>query len=321
MFLKKIVFVCLLVPVLSHAAPVTLILTNGDRLQGDLLERNQESLTIKHQLLGEMIINTNTVSEIKTDYDALAQQTPTDETPIIEPADLAEAEPEDNGLLGTGWLTNWERRFDLGLAGSRGKSDNSQVNVAFNADLATEKTRINSRTAYYYAKSEEETSDNSFFTSINRDWLQPETPWFMFAGGRLDVDKFKDYDYRLNANAGYGYEFANTDDWLFVGRSGAGFNRTFGGEREEFTPEGLLGLETRWRINAAQRLALANTFYPSFDSFDAYRNVTTFDWILDLDERAGVALKVGMTNEYDSETEDEISKNDFKYTLSLSWSL
>lgn len=321
MFLKKIVFVCLLVPVLSHAAPVTLILTNGDRLQGDLLERNQESLTIKHQLLGEMIINTNTVSEIKTDYEALAQQTPTDETPIIEPADLAEAEPEDNGLLGTGWLTNWERRFDLGLAGSRGKSDNSQVNVAFNADLATEKTRINSRTAYYYAKSEEETSDNSFFTSINRDWLQPETPWFMFAGGRLDVDKFKDYDYRLNANAGYGYEFANTDDWLFVGRSGVGFNRTFGGEREEFTPEGLLGLETRWRINAAQRLALANTFYPSFDSFDAYRNVTTFDWILDLDERAGVALKVGMTNEYDSETEDEISKNDFKYTLSLSWSL
>jgi len=83
----------------------------------------------------------------------------------------------------------------------------------------------------------------------------------------------------------------------------------------------LLGLETRWRINTAQRLALANTFYPSFDSFDAYRNVTTFDWILDLDERAGVALKVGMTNEYDSETEDEISKNDFKYTLSLSWSL
>lgn len=110
----------MLVPVLSHAAPVTLILTNGDRLQGDLLERNQESLTIKHQLLGEMVINTNTVSEIKTDYDALAQQTPTDETPIIEPADLAEAEPEDNGLLGTGWLTNWERRFDLGLAGSRG---------------------------------------------------------------------------------------------------------------------------------------------------------------------------------------------------------
>ncbi|WP_318988648.1 YdiY family protein [Methylophaga sp.] len=319
--MKKIIFVCLLLPVLSHAAPVTLILTNGDRLQGDLLERNQETLTIKHQLLGEMSINTNTVSEIKTDYEALAQQTPTDDTPAIEPADIAKAEPEDNGLLGTGWLANWERRFDLGLAGSRGKSDSSQVNVAFNADLATEKTRISSRTAYYYAKSEEETSDNSFFSSINRDWLRPSIPWFHFAGGRLDVDRFKDYDYRVNANGGFGYEFSNTEDWLFVGRTGVGFNKTFGGERQEFTPEGLLGLETRWRINDAQRVSLANTFYPSFDSFDAYRNLTTFDWILDLDERAGVALKVGMTNEYDTETEDEISKNDFKYTLSLSWSL
>lgn len=325
MFLKKIVFICLLAPVLSHAAPVTLILTNGDRLQGDLLERNQETLSIKHQLLGEMIINTNTVSEIKTDYEALAQQTPSEGENVteeaVESAEIAQVEPEDNGLLGTGWLTDWERRFDLGLAGSRGKSHNSQVNVAFNADLATEKNRINSRTGYFYAKSEDETSDNSFFTSINRDWLQPETPWFRFAGGRFEIDRFKDYDYRVNANGGFGYEFANSEDFLFVGRSGVGFNKTFGGERQEFTPEGLLGLESRWRINDAQRLALANTFYPSFDSFDAYRNVTSFDWILDLDERAGVALKVGMTNEYDSETEDEVSKNDFKYTLSLSWSL
>ncbi len=323
MFLKKIVFVCLLVPVFSHAAPVTLILTNGDRLQGDLLERNQERLTIKHQLLGEMTIRTDTVSEIKTDYEAIAQQTPTDETPVIEPADIAKAEPEDNGLFGTGWLIDWERRFDLGLAGSRGKSHNSQVNVAFNADLATETTRIDSRTAYYYAKSEEETSDNSFFTSINRDWLRPSVPWFHFSGGRLDIDRFKDYDYRVNANGGFGYEFTNKDTLLFVGRTGVGFNKIFGGERQEFTPEGLLGLEARWRINKAQRLALANTFHPSFDSFDSYRNLTTFDWILDLDERAGVALKVGMTNEFDTETETEegISKNDFKYTLSLSWSL
>ena len=116
MFLKKIVFICLLAPVISHAAPVTLILTNGDRLQGDLLERNQESLTIKHQLLGEMVINTNTVADIKTNYEALAQQTPSEQTsaaPTIEPAEIAQAEPEDNGLFGTGWLSDWERRFDL----------------------------------------------------------------------------------------------------------------------------------------------------------------------------------------------------------------
>lgn len=326
MLLKKIMLVCFLAPSFVHAAPVTLILTNGDRLQGDLLERNQETVTIKHQLLGEMTISTKTISQLNTDYEALAQQTPQSEKtlaqqPVIEPAGLVPLEPEDQGLFGTGWLADWERRFDVGLAGSSGKSNNSQVNIAFNADLATEQTRINSRTAYFYAKSEDETSDNSFFSSINRDWLRPTTPWFHFAGGRFDIDRFKDYDYRINANGGFGYEFANTDSWLFVGRTGVGFNKTFGGERQEFTPEGLLGLETRWRINSAQRLALSNTLYPSFDSFDAYRNLTSFDWILDLDERAGVSLKVGMTNEYDTETEDGVSKNDFKYTLSLSWSL
>src|SRR5690606_25497921 len=113
LLLKKIVLACLLAPAFASAAPVTLVLTNGDRLQGDLLSRNQETLTIKHQLLGEMVISTKTVAQIKTDYEALAQQAPQTEKaaaeePTVEPAGLVQLEPEDDGLFGTGWLADWE---------------------------------------------------------------------------------------------------------------------------------------------------------------------------------------------------------------------
>jgi hypothetical protein len=52
-----------------------------------------------------------------------------------------------------------------------------------------------------------------------------------------------------------------------------------------------------------------------------YRNLTAFDWVLDLNSYVGVALKLGLLNEYDSSTEEGISKNDFKYTVSLAWKL
>jgi hypothetical protein len=34
-----------------------------------------------------------------------------------------------------------------------------------------------------------------------------------------------------------------------------------------------------------------------------------------------MALIVGLSNEYDSQAEDDVENNDFKYTISLSWSL
>lgn len=328
MLFKKWLWLSLFTPFLAHAAPVTLLLTNGDSLQGDLLERSQQSVTIKHQLLGEMVIQTETIAEIRTQYEALTIVTPEPteqgEAALPEAVIAEEAivvEPDDTGLLGTGWLTDWERRLDVGVSGSAGKTSNQLINLGFTADLATEETRIASRTAYFRSKSEGDLSDNAFFTSINRDWLIPESQWFRFAGARLDADQFKDWNQRVNANAGVGYEFANSDDFLLLGRSGIGFSQTIGGEREEFTPEGLVGIESRWRINDAQRLSLANTIFPSFDNMGEYRNLTTFDWILDLDSLHGVAFKAGVVNEYDSATEDGISKNDFKYTLSLSWSL
>jgi len=74
-------------------------------------------------------------------------------------------------------------------------------------------------------------------------------------------------------------------------------------------------------MNDHQRIKFANTLYPSLKDTAEYRNLTSFDWLLDLNSYAGVALKVGLLNEYDSATEQGIDKNDFKYTVSLAWTL
>lgn len=316
-----LLFSLALVPISTEASHTQLELINGDSLTAELRSETESHYNIVHPVLGELSIDKNQVMA------ASSANEHSENTNVVKPAtkvsepQIADAHDEDNGLFGTGILTNWERRFDLGLAGSAGKSRNHQVNVGFSADFDTDYTRISHRLAYFRAKSDGELSDHSFYSALNRDWLRPSTPWFHFAGGRVDWDEFKDWDLRINANGGVGYEFAKTDTWLLLGRSGLGFNQTFGGEREEFTPEGLLGVETQWDVSDFQRVEFTNSLYPSLRDMGEYRNLTAFDWVLDLNSYVGVALKLGLLNEYDSSTEEGISKNDFKYTVSLAWKL
>jgi putative salt-induced outer membrane protein YdiY len=297
----------------SHAATTQLTLNNGDVISGELVSETDTAITLNHAILGEMVIPKATLVADASD----TSETLDDGTLSEEP----EAVEEDNGLLGLGLLTGWERRLDIGLAGSAGKSDNHQMNVGFKAYYESDSSRVDFKTAYYRAESEGDVSSHTFKSAINRDWLTPDTPWFHFAGAGLDWDEFKDYDYRINGNGGIGYTFIDNDKWQFIGRTGLGAYQTFGGERQEFTPEGLLGVEGRWTISEFQEISASNTLYPNLSTMSEYRNVTTLDWTLDLNTLAGVALKVGLYNEYDASAEDDVDENDFRYTVSLSWLL
>lgn len=308
MLSKKLLCAFLIAPNFVLASPIHVTLNNGDTLTVDIIEQSADDITVSHHVLGNVSIDMSQVTSITS----LANHEPSNEKTF---------NAKDNGLFNTGLLTGWVRQFDIGVSGSAGKSRNQKVNIGFNADFDSDATRISSKTAFYSARSDGERTDSSFYTAVNRDWLQPDTPWFSFAGSRFDWDEFKDWDYRINANTGIGYEFIKTDHFLFVGRSGLSANQTLGGERKEFTPEGLLGIETKWAINDHQLLKFTNTLYPSLKDSSDFRNLSSLDWQLDLNTVNGVALKLGLLNEYDSATEDNISKNDFKYIASLSWRL
>ncbi|WP_417499341.1 DUF481 domain-containing protein [Methylophaga sp.] len=312
--IRYLLLAILLTPLVTHAAPSKIELINGDTLTADVVAETDDTLKLNHPLLGVMVIPRARIKSLVSSTDTTPTPPPPEKKPEVKHVEA------DRGLFGTGLYTNWKRRLDLGFGGTAGKSSTNQLNVGFNADYESKQMRTAHKTAFFRAESDHELSSQSFFTSMNRDWLRPNSPWFQFAGGRFDLDEFKDWDYRANASSGFGYEFVNTDSWLFVGRSGLGFNRTFGGEQQDFTPEGMLGIETKWSMNQYQHVEFSNTYYPSLNDRD-YRNLTSFDWILDLNSFVGVALKLGITNEYDSTVHDDTEPNDFKYTVSLAWKL
>lgn len=294
----------------AQAAPAAQIqLSNGDLINADVTAQSEATVTIEHPVLGEIEIPRGEITAIRFAEDEVASLAG-DATDGV-----------DDGLLGTGWLTDWERRFEFGLTGSAGKADDLDITAGFTADYEDGSKRWTHKTGYFQKESDGERTDNSFYSSLQRDWLDPDSPWFQFAGGRFDWDEFKDWDYRVAANAGVGYEFIDSARLRVRGRAGLGANQTFGDDREEFTPEASVGADIEWQISERQSFSFVNTLHPNLKESGEFRNLTSIDWVYDIERDAGIGLKVGLTNEYDSLAGDDADRNDFKYMGSLIWDL
>lgn len=313
MFKKSlIVLLTTLIPSVLFAStnPVegTVELVNGDRIHGKINQHNDKTLTIEHPVLGTLTIENDKIAAILTSA----------EQPM--PDEMLPDEPEDLGLFGSGLLTEWDRTFDFGLNGAKGASDNANLRTGFTTRYLDDEDRWQFDMVYLYTESEQVTSQSRFYANLDKDWLVDDSNWYYFANTRFDWDEFKDWNYRVSLFGGPGYIFHKDDTGYFLGRTGLGGNRTFGGNDDQWTLEALLGIETGWHISKVQFLEFKTTFYPALSDPGQYRNITTLDWIHELDLYQGLAIKLGIYNEYDSnQTAD--NRNDFRYHASLVWGL
>ncbi len=296
----------------SLASAATIHLKNGDTLNAPIIAETNESVTLLHDSLGSVTINRSQISEILAEKKAGAPQA--DTLKSEEPA-----KPEDQGLLASGFMKDWSRELDIGLSGAEGNSQKFNLHAGFGADYSDDEDVWKFRTAYDSAQSDNETSQNQFFADLQKDWLRPDSPWFIYAQGRYDWDEFKDWDYRISGSGGVGYQFLKNDTWLVKGKAGLGGNQTFGGNDEKFSPEAILGLDADWKISDKESLSMGTTFYPNLRDSGEFRNISTFDWKISMD--AALGIKIGLSNEYDSEAIGDTKENDFKYNASLVWGL
>lgn len=296
---------------MAQTGPAQLTLTNGDTLSGTILGREQGAIILQHELLGEIRLPEGRIEETRL---AAAPQAPED---VQAPQPAAETETPD--LLLEPLLPGWERQFDLGISGSEGNSQSRNIHGALTAKAESPEYRWDVQMAYDAAEEDGNRSREQFFAQANRDWLEPGSPHFYFAQGRFDWDDFQGWDYRVNTAGGYGYEFIDRPGWALRGKAGLGVSREFGGDEDELSPEGLLGLESFWKLSEHHSIEFVTTLFPQLNEMGEYRSLTSLSWVNKLN--ATMRLKVGLTNEYDSDVGEDVKHNDFAYTTALSWDI
>lgn len=304
----------------AFADVIRVVLKTGDVLYAETVRETDEQMLVKHPLLGEIAIPRDEIRTFAIGSGAIARAEAPKPVAAVKPEPPPRA--PDGGLLGFGWLKDWDRRLEAGVSGASGVSSNQQAHVGFMADYEDEQERWQERARYFRSESDGTETASSAMVSINRDDLMPGSPWFSFAGGRFDRDEFQDWRNRVAVNGGVGLEMVKTERYRLLGRLGLGATHSWGGpDGQETAPEALIGFDMDWKVSKQQSVALTNTLYPSLKYSGELRNVTTFDWIIDLDKELGLGLKLGVNNDHESQREDGVDRNDFKYTSALIWRL
>jgi putative salt-induced outer membrane protein YdiY len=309
----------------------TIELSNGDRISGTLIETNEEGTVIENPVFGRVLIpHGHIVAVVPTageDVEAVAKARTAEEAASAAQAAGADTSvkaqiippPEPvhipEGLFGTDFLRGWEKSFQLGLSGSSGNSEKTNLRVGVQASHEDERDRWNFNSVYYFAKDDGSTTDNEFFAALVKDWLIPESRWFYFVTGRFDWDDFQSWKYRVSGHGGIGYHLVQTEDVQLDGRLGGGFSQEF--DRDEFRPEALAGIEGSWQITETQKISGGATIFPDLSDSSQFRTLSHLDWTIALDDSQALNLALGVSHEYQSDVEPGDDRNDTKYYVTL----
>jgi len=328
--MKQLVIFCLLCLYFSSAHSAIIIFSNGDTINAEVIERTDTSIKISHSAMGEIDIPTNQISTIDGKVFAAKPIDP----PEAQQIDVASAEQqadtkesgetkkidESSGLFGVNYrpLRDWEHKLGGGFNGKNGNTNTETRHVEYRGNFENKQKRWDIRAIYDFNDGDEDDAQNEYYLQDTRDWLRPDSEWFYFASGKYEWDEFSSWDYRITGVAGSGYEFIKRKDLLVLGRLGLAAKQTVGGSNPGLDPEFMLGGDVNKTFSDVHSVKFKTAFFQGLSN-TGWRNISTLDWDIVVNELWGLGLNLGLENEYESIPDDGDVNNDFKYKLSFVW--
>ncbi len=322
---QLILWICGVLAATPALGGYRVVLVTGEVLLAEAIERADNAVSFNHPLLGAVTLDHDAIARIDELGDAdTHRQAPepgaeagTGASATVRGDAASEPDPEPIGLFGTRLLRGWNTNLSFGLSGSSGNTDRQSFTGQFTTHQRNDRHRTLFEAMTFYSVSEGDTTQNESRVRLTRDWLLPESKWFLFANGEYEYDQQRDFENRVSGFGGVGYAFVDTDDWEILGRAGAGATYEFG-QINELKPEALFGGSVfKWAINRHHNLAASATFYPDLEQGGESRFNVSLDWIIDLPDTSGLKLKLGLVNDYESNTRGDDEHNDLKYYTAL----
>ncbi|MEM9167214.1 MAG: DUF481 domain-containing protein [Planctomycetota bacterium] len=229
-----------------------------------------------------------------------------------------EATPEPSILrdIFTGW--DGELRFGLELAS--GNNDRTRFRGGFDINKKYDGHSTRLRSEYVIARNNAGESENRLTSSAIQDWGTGGTKFsgvFLRADG--DLDRFQDFDYRLNVSTGARYTALKNDKTELVARIGGSVRREFGGPDDDYVPEGAFFVNFKHKIGDRQRVGASLDYLPELEQVSRYRLIARANWDVDIDPESGLGLRLKAENRYDARPNRRPERNDFDLSVLLFW--
>ena len=233
--------------------------------------------------------------------------------------EVGPAEPPKPSILRS-IFTNWKGEVKFGLEIATGNNDRARFRGGFNINKKYDGHSTAIRADYIIARNNVGESENRLTSQILQDWDTGDTKFSgVFLRGDWDIDRFQDYDYRVNLAGGARYTMIKNDKTNLVARVGGSVRREFGSPNDDYVPEGAFYLNFNRKLSDTQRFEASFDYLPEIERPSRYRMRLQAKWDIDIDPEAGLGLRLQADNRYDARPSRRPERNDFDFTVLLIW--
>ena len=316
-------------------------LKNKDTITGEVIEQNQQSVSVKTQAMGVISIKRDFIERIvRADVIYLKNEDKITGEVLEETEESVSINTEALGVVSVKrdsierisnvieeriaknkkddiQKINWRREVSLGYNKSSGNTKSSQLTIAAFINRKTKHDEFTIKGDTYYSSSNEEMDAQRWYAMVRYDFSLWKNKWHNFYKLDADHDRFANVDYRLVPSAGIGYRFSDTLKWKAMIEGGLGFEHTSYRDATKNSGEAILLGRGFFEKKFFDNLSITQdiTLYPSLESMGQFRLHSETSFISPINEK--LSLRLSFVDDYDSDPMGNIKKNDLRFTSSL----
>jgi putative salt-induced outer membrane protein YdiY len=328
---RSLVVVLSVILSVSAAVDSEIILANGDRVSGTIVEEGTDTVVVETVYAGRIKIARSHIKSVNVNRTAgtapAVPAKPGAAVPAGAPkgavaVKAAVVDRKPAGFAGhvRRIATGWEGSANIGFSYTSGNSNN----ITMSTGLRAAKTRPQDGVTIYvrslwnsnHGSRVNVTTQNAFWGGVRYD-RTIDKKIFGFASYDFERDKPKRLDFRSVAGGGIGHRTIRSDHTELEFLVGGAWNRTWQAGADSNTPEGLAGFTFKRKINDRLR------FQNSFTLFQNVTDITERRFIFDATLNADVTKKVGfyitLGDRFNNDPLGTAKKNDFLFTTGMKW--
>jgi putative salt-induced outer membrane protein YdiY len=293
---------------LSTTQPVTTAFAGGDQLVGSIEYQPEEARTLLHSNFGQIDVTANPIQ-------ALWGQEGENPEIIALRQDKEEAYEKAK--------PKWSTTLEAGATLKTGNTERLDSRGALNIRRKSPGELLEFYASAAYAEENETKTENEIRGGILYENKFYEK-WYWYTNLDLEHDEFENLDLRTSLTAGIGYYWIEEENQEFKTRLGLGYrHESYDSDDRDDTTEVIAELAWDYWANIQKwaRFTHSGTFEPSLEDFENYLLYLDTGLLFPLGGSDIWKLKLGVTNEFNSNPVDERDEWDNTYyaNILLEW--